>query len=436
MLSLHMTTITQSPSNAMEEFSAGPARSLVDPNNPMHIETPLIFSPLMSSRLGYDIYLKLESFQPSQSFKYRGISLFAACAVKEHGSDVLLVMASGGNAGLALAWAGKALGARTKIYIPAAAHEVQPVLAAAGADVVIGGNDYSEALASAELLCSQNKHAILVPAYDHPTLWEGHSTLIYEVDRQLPSGTKPDAILCSVGGGGLLGGVLRGVNNVGWDHTQVIALETFGANCHHLSLLANTKNPINQRYIPSDVEVSTHPALIPDAKRAEVNIVKLPAITSKAASLGASSPSQSVLEMALARRDRATQNPARFGGLTPVSIPDEFTMRSTLGFLGKFAFSGCMLQPNISNLDEHKMLTELACATTLSPAYIPGLLQNLVPKSGGGKRPVVVFIVCGGSKVLLSDVEKYHIIVQGSGEKGLRAACQQVLIDTKLGLDI
>ncbi|KAL5635106.1 hypothetical protein ACGC1H_002961 [Rhizoctonia solani] len=403
----------------MEEFANEPARSLVDPNNPMHIETPLIFSPLMSSRLGYDIYLKLESLQPSQSFKYRGISLFAARAVKEHGSDVLLVTASGGNAGLALAWAGKTLGARTKIYIPAAAHEVQPVFAAAGADVVIGGNNYSEALASAEQLCSQNKHAILVPPYDHPTIWEGHSTLIQEVDRQLPSGTKPDVILCSVGGGGLLGGVIRGVNNVGWDHTEIVALETIGANCHHLSLLANTNNTISQRYIPNDVEVSAHQALTPDAKRAEVTIAKLPAITSKAASLGASSPSQSVLEMALARRDKAAQNPAKFGGLTPVSIPDELAIRSTLGFL-----------------DEHKMLAELACATTLSPAYIPGLLQNLVPKLESGKRSVVVFIVCGGSKILLSDVERYHTIIQASGEKGFRAACQQVLIDSKLGLDI
>ncbi|CAE6515699.1 unnamed protein product [Rhizoctonia solani] len=366
-----------------------------------------------------EIMVDMTSLQPSQSFKYRGISLFAARAVRDHGSDVLLVMASGGNAGLALAWAGKALGARTKIYIPAAAYEVQPVLTAAGADVIIGGTDYSEALASAEQLCSQDNHAILVPAYDHPTLWEGHSTLIHEIAEQLPDGIKPDAILCSVGGAGLLGGVLHGVNNVGWDHTQVIALETIGANCHHLSILANTNNPIGQRYIPDDVAVSTHSALTPDAKRAEVAVAKLPAITSKAASLGASSPSQLVLEMGLARRDRATENPAKFGRLTPVSIPDELAMRSALGFL-----------------DEHKMLTELACATTLAPAYIPGLLSNLVPKSGSDKRPVVVFIVCGGSKILLSDVEKYQEIVRQSGEEGFRAACRQVLIDTKLGGDI
>jgi hypothetical protein len=121
-------------------------------------------------------------------------------------------------------------------------------------------------------------------------LWEGHSTLIHEVDRQLPNGVKPDAILCSVGGAGLLGGVLRGVNNVGWDHSkhsllmafcigatsvilidtlliaQVITLETIGANCYHLSLLANTEDPIGQGCIPNDVLVSARPALAPDAK--------------------------------------------------------------------------------------------------------------------------------------------------------------------------
>jgi hypothetical protein len=99
------------------------------------------------------------------------------------------------------------------------------------------------------------------------------------------------------------------------------------------------------------------------------------------------------------------------------------------------------------------MLVELACAATLAPAYIPGLLQAIMPKIGkkrnqyvlrnnltpvcsdNARRPVVVFIVCGGSKILLSDVEKYHAIVQKSGEAGLHTARQQVMIDTKLGLD-
>lgn len=57
----------------------------------------------------------------------------------------------------------------------------------------------------------------MVPAYDEPLLWEGHGSLIPEIARQLPSGVKPDAIFCSVGGGGLAGGVMRGCKSVGWD---------------------------------------------------------------------------------------------------------------------------------------------------------------------------------------------------------------------------
>ncbi|KAG9127532.1 hypothetical protein FRC07_012548 [Ceratobasidium sp. 392] len=205
-----------------QKVANDPVQSIVDPDNPMHIETPLVFAPLMSSRLGYDVYLKLDSLQPSQSFKYRGLSLYAARAVKEHGPGVHLVTASGGNAGLALAWAGKALGVRASIYLPAAAHEVKPALLAAGAEVIIGGKDYAAALDSAREYCANTEHAVLFHAYDHPTLWEGHSTLVHETARQLPKGVKPDAIVCSVGGAGLLGGVLRGVNDVGWDQSYHI----------------------------------------------------------------------------------------------------------------------------------------------------------------------------------------------------------------------
>lgn len=44
--------------------------------------------------------------------------------------------------------------------------------------------------------------------------------MVHEIARQLPSGVKPDAILCSVGGAGLLGGVLRGLSDVGWDESM------------------------------------------------------------------------------------------------------------------------------------------------------------------------------------------------------------------------
>ena len=56
---------------------------------------------------------------------------------------------------------------------------------------------------------------VMVPAYDDPLVWEGHSSMIREIDDEISK--KPSAIFCSVGGGGLLGGVLQGCKAVGWE---------------------------------------------------------------------------------------------------------------------------------------------------------------------------------------------------------------------------
>ena len=57
--------------------------------------------------------------------------------------------------------------------------------------------------------------SVMVPAYDDPLLWNGHSSMIEEIAKDIPR--KPDAIFCSVGGAGLLGGVLVGCKKMGWD---------------------------------------------------------------------------------------------------------------------------------------------------------------------------------------------------------------------------
>lgn len=55
----------------------------------------------------------------------------------------------------------------------------------------------------------------MVPAYDEYLVWEGHSSIVLEIKSQLWK--KPNAIFCSVGGGGLLGGIIIGCKQVGWD---------------------------------------------------------------------------------------------------------------------------------------------------------------------------------------------------------------------------
>ncbi|KAH7341972.1 tryptophan synthase beta subunit-like PLP-dependent enzyme [Rhizoctonia solani] len=293
---------------------------------PLHIETPLIYSPVMSSRLGYSVYLKMENLQPSQSFKYRGISLFVSRAIKEHGPEVRIVAATSGSAGIALAWVGKHLNVRTSIFLPASATSVKAELELAGAEVIVGGTDYADALLSAQAFCETNPQIVLMSSYDHPTLWEGHSTMIHEIASQLPNKSAPNAIICNVGGGGLLGGVLRGVNELKWDCTKLIAFETHGANCYHLSLLANSPDPAAHSLIPEHVSLFKLPKLTDKIPQAEVTLAKLPAITSEVSSLGARSPSQTTLELGLARTY-----------LTAVSVPDQIAMQATLGFLGRYS---------------------------------------------------------------------------------------------------
>lgn len=61
---------------------------------------------------------------------------------------------------------------------------------------------------------------VMVPGYDDPILWEGHASMVHEIQRQLPDGARPDAIFCSLGGGGLAGGIIEGCKAVGWDNGE------------------------------------------------------------------------------------------------------------------------------------------------------------------------------------------------------------------------
>ncbi|KAF9513027.1 hypothetical protein BS47DRAFT_1376820 [Hydnum rufescens UP504] len=331
-------------------------------------ETPLLYSDSISSRLGCDVYLKLETFQPPQSFKYRGQSLFVQEALSEHGPEVHLVIASGGNAALALAHACCALQVRCTVFItePAARKAMLDSLSRLQADVIVFGQDYVEALREAEGFAATDEKIVMVPAYDHPILWKGISSMISEIAEQLPeAASPPDAILCSVGGGSLLGGTLLGSASQGWDDVHVVALETQGGDSFYHLCVTSTVS-------------SEH----------GVTIATFSAVTTLATSLAATASAGSVIKMAVDHRENGR------GGLTCVTVPDELSMYAALEFA-----------------DEHKLLVELAASTTLTPIYSPVLFDGifgdtLQPVSG--QRRTLVFIVCGGSKVSLADMASYR----------------------------
>jgi L-serine/L-threonine ammonia-lyase len=102
------------------------------------------------------------------------------------------------------------------VFIPEGVTEsTLKVLRDEDAEVVVIGKFYAEALKAAVEMTKRDPRALLVEAYNDPLLWEGHGSMIKEIQAQIPN--KPSAIFCSVGGAGMLGGVLEGCRAVGWE---------------------------------------------------------------------------------------------------------------------------------------------------------------------------------------------------------------------------
>lgn len=189
----------------------------------LHIQTPLILHPELSTATRR-IWLKLENLQPSGSFKMRGMGLL--CSQAKAAGKRRLVCASGGNAGFATAFVARLLGMPADIVVPSTTPEsTRQRIAAIGATVTVYGDVWDEANQHA-LAMSAPDEVEYVPAFDHPVLWEGHSTMIDEIVAVLP---QVDAVVASVGGGGLLAGILTGLLRHERTDCRVVACETTGA---------------------------------------------------------------------------------------------------------------------------------------------------------------------------------------------------------------
>lgn len=189
----------------------------------LHIRTPLILHPGLSTATRR-IWLKLENLQPSGSFKLRGMGLLCTHAAEQGKKKV--VCPSGGNAGLATAVAAAVLGLKAIIVVPHFTPEITRArIAKTGAEVIVHGKLWDEANQRA-LELAQDADTEYVPAFDHPTLWEGHSTMVDEILEDCP---QVDTIVTSVGGGGLLAGVLTGLERHGRTDCRIVACETQGA---------------------------------------------------------------------------------------------------------------------------------------------------------------------------------------------------------------
>lgn len=175
------------------------ARARVTMNNYLS-PTPIIPSPA----LGMTVSLKMESLQPTGSFKVRGA--IAACSALPAGSRI--VTASAGNHALGTAWASAKLGVSATVVVAETASSAKrEALSQLPIELIVHGQDYDAAEAHALTLAADpDRQATYVSPYNDPQVIAGQSTLLDELLDQLNS-SRPLTVVAGVGGGGLVSGL-------------------------------------------------------------------------------------------------------------------------------------------------------------------------------------------------------------------------------------
>lgn len=287
----------------------------------LHIETPLIESGALAGPTR-QVWLKMDALQPPGSFKIRGIGY--ACEEYVRRGARRFISSSGGNAGIAAAYAGRRLGVPVVVVVPeTSSARARELIAREQAEIIVHGASFQEANALAQTLVGE--HDAFIHPFNDPLLWQGHASMIDEV---VASGLRPDAVVLSVGGGGLLCGVVEGLRRNGLEQVPVIAVETEGADSLARAMAAGEP-------------------------------VELPAITSIATSLGA----RRVADRAF---DATRAHPLR-----SVVVSDTAAVQACLRFM-----------------DDQRVVVEPACGAALAAVYgnapqLDGCRSVLVIVCGG-----------------------------------------------------
>ena len=177
----------------------------------LYIHTPLVKHKTINinnDNAITEVFYKMDLLQPSGSFKDRGISHMIR-TLKASKSVSKLICSSGGNAGHAVAYASEYYGIPCDVYVPCTTLPMMvEKIKKRGANVFVDGENWNAADQNARKALAEDKNAEYIPPYDDILLWEGHATVIDEIKKDL-GGEKPDTIIVSVGGGGLLVGVQK-----------------------------------------------------------------------------------------------------------------------------------------------------------------------------------------------------------------------------------
>jgi threonine dehydratase len=222
--------------------------------------TPIAASATLSERIGTNVYVKLELFQKTGSFKVRG-AFNKALGLTSEARSKGIVTVSGGNHGQAVAYAARTLGLRSLVIMPEGTpRNYVDATRSYGAEIKFAAHAQA---AFSEVGEYQKEGWAYIHPFDDPEVMAGHGTLALEILEDIQQATD---IILSIGGGGMMTGVATAVKSLK-PNVRIWGVETEGADCMAKSLAAG-------------------------------KIVTLDAITSIARTLGAPAPSPATLAAA------------------------------------------------------------------------------------------------------------------------------------------
>jgi threonine dehydratase len=205
------------------------------------LHTPLVYTHALSRESGREVFLKLENLQTTGSFKLRG-AVNRLTLLKERREGARVVAASAGNHGQGVALAAAHLNIPAVVVMPQGASiSKQEACRGYGAEVVLHGQDLSQALQRARELAAQGY--IFIHPYDDPEVMAGQGTVGLEILEDLPA---VDTVVVPVGGGGLAAGTALALKALK-PAVRVIGVQTAQVPSLAAALKAGAPTPVPSR---------------------------------------------------------------------------------------------------------------------------------------------------------------------------------------------
>ena len=204
------------------------------------VRTAVLRCAALDSLARAELWLKAENLQHVGAFKARG-ALYAIGRLSPEEQSRGVITYSSGNHGQAVARAAKALGIAATVTMPSDAPTIKvDAVRALGAEVVFAGTSSAERKQQALRIQTQTG-AVMIPPFDHPDIIAGQGTATLELIEQVAEATaggELDALLVSVGGGGLLAGACLATSQSG---TRVYSVEPVGCDAMARSIEAGER---------------------------------------------------------------------------------------------------------------------------------------------------------------------------------------------------